>query len=112
MAEQSQQSASKISQLIVEIQSQTDKAVEAMSKGTREVESGVQLVNDTGAKFKQIQRATQHVDAQIQEVSSITEEMSAGFEQVSASIHELSRISNESSIGADRARIKRDDKRF
>lgn len=100
LAEQSQQAANQIVSLIQEIQQVTNQAVQAMVEGRKEVEAGMLVARETGEKFKSIFQATQHVDDQIQEVTSIAEQMSAGSERVSASVQELLRIARISSEGS------------
>jgi methyl-accepting chemotaxis protein len=51
LAEQSQEAAKKIAELIGEIQGDTDKAVVAMNDGTREVKTGAEVVNAAGIAF-------------------------------------------------------------
>ena len=92
LAEQSRTSAKEITELIREIQNDTDNAVEAMRIGTRDVENGLEIVHRTGTIFNNILSASEAVAVQIEEMSAIAEEMSASSEQVSASVDEVSRI--------------------
>lgn len=99
LAEQSRTSATEITELIREIQNDTDKAVEAMKVGTKDVENGLDIVHQTGLMFKNILAASETVAVQIEEMSSIAEQMSASSEEVSASVDEVARIA---STNADR----------
>ena len=92
LAEQSRTSAKEITELIREIQTDTDNAVEAMRIGTRDVENGLEIVHHTGTIFNNILTASEAVAIQIEEMSAIAQEMSASSEQVSASVDEVARI--------------------
>lgn len=96
LAEQSEQSAGKITALIQEIQNDTLRSVEAMKKGTQDVEEGMEVVQHAGTTFESIVDAARQVAEQIQEVSAATEELSAGSEQVTASVTDMSCIAKDS----------------
>ncbi|WNF38691.1 methyl-accepting chemotaxis protein [Bacillaceae bacterium IKA-2] len=97
LAEGSQKSAAQISLVIQEIQDETTFAVKTMDNGSKEVESGIQVVEETGLAFEKILAAIQNVSTQIQEVSATAEEMSASSEQVSASVDEMAHVAIETS---------------
>lgn len=100
LADQSRQAASQIGVLILEIQREITQAVQSMDEGTKEVEQGMLVAEETGVKFQSIYTATQHVTELIQEVSAIAEQMSAGSEEVASSVQELSTIADSSSKAA------------
>ncbi|MCT8137927.1 methyl-accepting chemotaxis protein [Anaerobacillus sp. CMMVII] len=95
LAEESRRSAAKISSVIHEIQDETAYAVKTMDNGTKEVEAGITVVEETGLAFERILAAIQNVSSQIQEVSATAEEMSASSEQVSASVDEMASVAIE-----------------
>lgn len=97
LAEESKRSADQISVMIREIQAETQKAVEAMEQGKKEVDSGTELAQLTGENFIKILQSIQHVATQIEEVSAASQEMSAGAEQVTASFEHMSGIAEDSS---------------
>lgn len=90
LAEQSDQSANQISDLVKEIQELIRVAVEALEQGTREVSGGLQITDTTGQILSEILQATQNVTMQIQEVSSSTEELAAGTQELTATSESLS----------------------
>ncbi|MDP4099062.1 HAMP domain-containing methyl-accepting chemotaxis protein [Paenibacillus sp. P96] len=90
LAEQSDQSANQISELIKEIQGLIRIAVQALEQGTREVSGGLQITDTTGQILSEILQATQNVTMQIQEVSSSTEELAAGTQELTATSESLS----------------------
>ncbi|WP_176560375.1 methyl-accepting chemotaxis protein [Brevibacillus dissolubilis] len=100
LAEQSENSAHQIANLIELIQDNTQQAVDVMGKGLNEVQTGTTVVNEVGEAFGRIVRAAQDTSSQIEEVLAISEEMSAGTEQVAASVETMAQIAKQSSISA------------
>ncbi len=96
LAEQSNESANQIIDLIQEIQSGTALAIESMGKGAQEVEVGMGVVLETREGFQKIVKSIEHVSKQIQEVSSISEKMSANVKEVNESLKEVSNIARSS----------------
>jgi methyl-accepting chemotaxis protein len=96
LAEQSSQSAQQISLLISAIQQETVTAVEAMTTGSSEVTSGIQVVNAAGSSFTAIQSAIRDVAEKIQEVSAAAQQMTASTEQVVEVVSVISKIAGKS----------------
>ena len=97
LAEQSQDAAKKITTLISEIQGDTAKAVSSMQAGTREVETGVEVVNSTGAAFNSIETIVLHVADQMKEMSTVIEHMAQGSQEIVTAVAEIDRLSKHAS---------------
>ncbi|MFB9328137.1 methyl-accepting chemotaxis protein [Paenibacillus aurantiacus] len=93
LAEQSQHSAGEIAVIIAQIQASVREAVSAMDGGYREVEAGTAVIQETGVVFGRIAESVHQVAGQIQEITSSSEQMSAGTEEVTASMHNIVQIS-------------------
>ncbi|MDD5491315.1 MAG: HAMP domain-containing methyl-accepting chemotaxis protein [bacterium] len=85
LAEGSAQSASEISRLISEVQSETIKAVQAVERGANEVEEGVKLTEESAKAFKDIADSAKNMAEQVQSIAAATQETAAGAEEASAS---------------------------
>jgi len=96
LAEQSRMSASQIKTLVEVIQDDTNGAVQSMVTGSKEVQAGMQVVNEAGEAFSRIIQAIELVNDQVQEVSAVSEQMAAGSEQLSASIGGVAQIAQNS----------------
>ncbi|ARU63074.1 hypothetical protein CBW65_20410 [Tumebacillus avium] len=101
LAEQSQQSAGQIAKLIEHIRTDTARAVQAMEKGSSEVQAGICIVDEAGEAFQKILSAAQHVADQVADISSASEEMSAGSVQVTTTVEELTRIARQSAASSN-----------
>ncbi|MFJ7950998.1 methyl-accepting chemotaxis protein [Lysinibacillus sp. NPDC096418] len=101
LAEQSKNSADKISSLIDDIQVNTEEAVQVMSASASDVQEGTDLANHVGEMFNNILEAIKQVSDQIQEVSSSSEQLSASTEEISASSAEMLGIAQKSAQNAN-----------
>jgi methyl-accepting chemotaxis protein len=97
LAEQSKKSAEQIAGLISEIQQETNRAVTVMDTGTQEVQVGMQVVKVAEEGFSKIVDLIEQVSKQIQEATTVSEEMSSSAEQIYASFDEIATIAQTSS---------------
>lgn len=111
LAEQSEQSTSQIAVLIDEIQTEIKQAVRAMEKGTAEVDTGLDVADQTGKLFEDILEAAKKVSNQIQEVSSATEEISASTEEMTATADDLSASVSKTAESSERIAASVDDQK-
>ncbi|MFJ3389591.1 MULTISPECIES: methyl-accepting chemotaxis protein [unclassified Lysinibacillus] len=99
LAEESSISAQRISELIIGIQTETNKAVDSMQYTTHEVETGINNVNIAGGSFEKIKHAINEVSVQIQEVSSSVQQIVVGANQMTKSMEQISGIAQSSAEG-------------
>ncbi len=97
LAEQSKKSAEQIAGLISEIQQETNRAVTVMDTGTQEVQVGMRVVKVAEEGFSKIVDLIEQVSKQIQEATTVSEEMSSSAEQIYASFDEIATIAQTSS---------------
>jgi len=95
LAEQSQNAAKQIGELIGEIQLDTEKAVLAMSEGMTEVNLGTEVVAHAGKSFGQITKAITQVREEVQEISHAIQHMTVGSQQILGSVREIRSVSQE-----------------
>ena len=100
LAEQSQEAAKKIAELITEIQVDTDKAVNAMNAGTREVKTGAEVVNAAGVAFGEISELVTQGSDQMQEISAAIQQMATGSQQIVNSVKKIDELSKKSAAEA------------
>lgn len=95
LAEQSQEAAKKIAELIGEIQGDTDRAVVAMNEGTQEVKTGTEMVNAAGIAFEEIMEAVGQVSDQVKEISAAIQQMATGSQQIVGSVQKIDSLSKK-----------------
>ena len=82
LAEQSQAATEHIAELITAIQTETEKAVNAMNDGTQEVKRGAEVVDATGQTFDEIVALVNTVSDRIKEISAAIEQLASSSHQV------------------------------
>ena len=100
LAEQSANATKEIRNLINAIQVESQKAVESMLVGGREVEAGTKVVRAVGGNFKQIIDTVHGLTIEIQGIASATGQMAGGIENVAASTEEQTAAMEEVSASA------------
>lgn len=93
LAEQSQEATKQIAELIIEVQTETDKAVIAMNDGTREVKIGGEVVDTAGKAFQEIVELVEGVSGQFKCISSAMQQMSDESQQIVGAVYDIDKIS-------------------
>lgn len=93
LAEQSKQSAAKISEVASRVLQETENTAKAIHHTANEVETGTKLADEANDSFGNIITQIHHIVEQAENVSGATEEMAAGSEEAAASFHEIASVS-------------------
>lgn len=100
LAEQSQEAAKKIAELISDIQGKTDKAVTAMANGTKEVRRGSEVVDQAGIAFRDINGHVKEVADIAQGAADGMDGLAINSEKVLETVKEVEMISRDISSQA------------
>lgn len=95
LAEQSNQAAQRIGELIQKNQMNMEQAVAATQTGSEGVKAGVEVVNTAGETFRKIVGAIMKLSDQIEEISQSVSQMATGSRTLVTSIHEINKVSKE-----------------
>lgn len=95
LAEQSQEAAKQIAQLISEIQTDTDSAVVAMTEGTHEVKVGAEVVNTAGRSFTEIISLVDQVSGQVSSITTAIRGISDSGIQIISAVEDIDFISKD-----------------
>ncbi|OPX88685.1 MAG: Methyl-accepting chemotaxis protein McpB [Pelotomaculum sp. PtaB.Bin013] len=101
LAEESANATKEIGNLVNAIQAESQRAVESMAKGGRDVEAGTIVIQEVGDGFKNIISSVQSLTEEIQSVAAATEEVSAGVQNVAAATQEQTAAMEEVSASAE-----------
>lgn len=96
LAEQSKEATQQISDYLVTIQEVSQQSVDSVTRVSREIHSGTEMVQQASTAFNQLSQLMQTINATIQTVSAATEQVSASSEEVSASVEETALIAANS----------------
>ena len=99
LAERTTGATKEIAKMIKGIQAETDDAVKAMQRGTKEVEEGIRLADEAGAALGEIVTGAQNTVDMIQQIAAASDEQSTTSEQISRSVEDISTVSTESAEG-------------
>lgn len=97
LAEQSQEAASQITELIGEVQAKTDNAVSFMNDGKQEVDTGAKVVAMAGSSFEEILGMVRDMSRQIHEISAAVQEVTSGTHGIVQSVQEINVESKKAS---------------
>ncbi|TCS82031.1 methyl-accepting chemotaxis protein [Pectinatus cerevisiiphilus] len=97
LAEQSQDAAKQITDLIGQVQAKTDDAVTFMADSKNEVDTGASVVSSAGSNFKQILHMVKDMTEQIREISASIEEVTGHAQNVVSAVQEIDGESKKAS---------------
>jgi methyl-accepting chemotaxis protein len=103
LAEDSQQAASEISELIHIIQTDTSRAVQVVRDGAERTQEGTVVVDETREAFMRIGEAVDDMTARIEQVAAVSEEIAASAETVQTTIGDVAAVAEESSAATQQA---------
>src|SRR5208283_5517343 len=101
LAERTTKATREIASMIESIQAETKSAVQAMERGTREVQVGVEKTTSSGAALGEIIKISEQVGDLISHIATAAVQQASASEQISASVSQISSSTQESSTMAD-----------
>mgnify|MGYP006284479931 CR=1 FL=1 len=101
LAEESSESAEKIGGIIGDIQNETKRTVEMMSKVNARSEEQSQSVNKVNNSFDNISQSIEQIGEIINKTSEFIKKMDANKEKIVEAIENISSVSEESAAGAE-----------
>jgi methyl-accepting chemotaxis protein len=103
LAERTTKATREIAAMIGRIQQETKAAVDAMMRGTGDVEEGVKAAQESGARLRGIIEGTEQAAQMVAQIAVAATEQAATTDEVNRNITEIARISNEFAGGAQRS---------
>jgi methyl-accepting chemotaxis protein len=100
LAEQSGHAAGQIRDLIQEVQTEAEKAVQSMNDGTTVVKEGIKMVHQTGEAFRDIVKSIEQIAAESREVSAIVEQVNASSQSMVEMMEGVAHIAEQSAGNA------------
>jgi methyl-accepting chemotaxis protein len=101
LAERTGEATKQIADMIKKIQAETEDAVAAMGRGTREVDEGISLADRAGESLHEILESIQSVLNRIRQIAQASEQQSATSEQISASVTSISQVARDTAQQVD-----------
>jgi len=101
LAERTTKATKEIASMIESIQAETKNTVQAMEKGTREVQVGVEKTTSSGAALGEIIKMSEQVGDMISQIATAAVQQAGASEQINANVSQISSSTQESSAMAD-----------
>lgn len=101
LAERTTKATKEIATMIESIQEETKNAVQAMEKGSREVQVGVEKTTASGAALEEIIKVSEQVGDMISQIATAAVEQSSASEQINGNVSQISSSTQESSATAN-----------
>jgi methyl-accepting chemotaxis protein len=96
LAERSSAAAKQITEMIKDIQTETQEAVTAMHTGTERVETGLESTNQAGKSLQEIIRTSVEAGDMVTQIATAATQQAATTEEINRRIDEIARIVGES----------------
>ncbi len=96
LSERTAEATRQIADMINSIQTETELAVNAMAKGTHEVQSGIELADKAGSSLSEILNSTNKLLGMINHIAAASEEQSTSSEKIANNVNAISHVSAES----------------
>jgi methyl-accepting chemotaxis protein len=97
LAEESQQAAHEISDLIAATQAETGRAVEVVGNGAQRTQDGAAVVEQTREAFMRIGSSVEDIGDRIEQIAAVSEEIAASAQLMQESVGEIAAVAEQSS---------------
>lgn len=102
LAEQTGEATSQITELVEKIHTDTDFAVSTIQQNTKEVAKGSHIIGETGNTFNHIVMAIKDLIAEIENVTTATEQISFGSQHIVTATEQQSASTQQIAAAADK----------
>ncbi len=100
LAERTTTATQEISEMIYAVQNEMKNTVNSIEYGTKEAQEGKVLANEAGNAINEIVNSINHIVEMINNIAATSEEQSTTFSQISQNIELISKVTAESSAGS------------
>ena len=95
LAERTSKATTEISSMIQTIQSEAEKAVEAMQRGSNEVDEGIRLADKAGEALSRVVTGANSTVQRVMQIAAASEEQSATSKQIASAVEQISTLSEK-----------------
>ena len=101
LAERTSKATKEITQMIQNIQTETQSAVEAMQAGTQQVELGVESTTKAGTSLHEIITTSEQVGNMVMLIATAATEQASATDEINSNIEQIAKITQETATGAN-----------
>jgi methyl-accepting chemotaxis protein len=103
LAERTGKATKEITEMITAVQQETRAAVEAMKRGTAQVEKGVQATNEAGETLRHIIAGSEAGADMIAQIATTANQQAAATDQINENVGEIAKITEQAVAGAQQS---------
>ena len=104
LADESKKSAERINILVRDVQSAIDLTVLATDEGTKTVEEGMRIAEETSQAFSGVTGAVNNIAIDSQQISLTTQQQAAAIKQILVAMADLNQAARENALGIAQVR--------
>ena len=101
LAEESQQAAASIADLVSEIRSETERAVTVVEHGVRQTDEGAQTVIEAREAFQQIRQNVESMTARVEQIAASSEQIVDSATRMMENVSSVANVAEESSASTE-----------
>jgi methyl-accepting chemotaxis protein len=101
LAEESQQAAASIADLVSEIRSETERAVTVVEEGVRQTDEGAQTVVEAREAFRQIRDNVESMTSRIEQIAASSEQIVDSATRMLENVSSVANVAEESSASTE-----------
>jgi methyl-accepting chemotaxis protein len=101
LAEESQQAAASIADLVSEIRSETERAVTVVEQGVRQTDEGAQTVVEAREAFQQIRENVESMTGRIEQIAASSEQIVDSATRMLENVSSVANVAEESSASTE-----------
>ncbi|MFP4546197.1 MAG: methyl-accepting chemotaxis protein, partial [Methanomassiliicoccales archaeon] len=101
LAEDSRESAERISNMIKEVQGETNRAVDSMNRGTKETNEGMEYIRQTGKAFQDIADMASDAAEEVSAISELMGKQKEGTQRTSKAVDDIASIAEETASASE-----------
>jgi methyl-accepting chemotaxis protein len=101
LAEESQQAAANIGNLIQEIQKETSRAVEVVETGARRTEEGAATVEQARASFLRIGSSVEDMNGRVDQIAAAVQQIASSSQRMQDSMNDVAALAEQSSAATE-----------
>jgi methyl-accepting chemotaxis protein len=105
LAEQSKQATMQIRDILIDIQNATNSAVMVTEDGSKRVDAGVALANQTGIAIRELARAVAEAAQAAEQISTSIREQTIGMSQITTAMNQINQAAAQSLAGTKQVEI-------
>ncbi|MFH0962629.1 MAG: methyl-accepting chemotaxis protein [Planctomycetota bacterium] len=105
LAEQSKQATTQVRDILIDIQNATNSSVMVTEEGSRRVDAGVELANQTGAAIRELAQAVAESSQAAEQIATSVREQTFGMSQITTAMNQINQAAAHNLAGTKQVEL-------